>query len=96
MDAAFEQEARKRVLAAWSGYFDQTVSLLMKKRRPQPGKRARPHFLGEIQKSFPGTIIPGPIAFIRPSMTSSRSANTDGQTYWYSDSVNPAGTALTR
>lgn len=59
---------------------DHTVSELMKKdgRSPEKGAAA---FLGEIQKSFPGTIIPGPIVFIRPSMASSRSANTDGRTY---------------
>lgn len=36
MDAAFEQEARKRGLAAWSGYFDYTIRLNGEKMQDNP------------------------------------------------------------
>ena len=36
MDAAFEQEARKRGLAAWSGYFDHTVRMNGEKLQDNP------------------------------------------------------------
>ena len=36
MDAAFEQEARKRGLAAWSGYFDHTIRLNGEKLQDNP------------------------------------------------------------
>ena len=36
MDAAFEQEARKRGLAAWSGYFDHTIRLNGEKMQDNP------------------------------------------------------------
>lgn len=36
MDAAFEQEARKRGLAAWSGYFDHTVRMNGEKYQDNP------------------------------------------------------------
>ena len=36
MDAAFEQEARKRGLAAWSGYFNHTIRLNGEKMQDTP------------------------------------------------------------